>query len=123
MLKKFFSAIAAFAILFTACEMPTEEATGKITITSETTFNVGAAGSCLTADYVIEEAVKGAQVTATPSAEWIHLNEFSPITDTQIFFCFDSNTGAARTGTLEVKYAGSKATITINQAAAEVSAE
>ena len=59
MLKKFFSAIAAFAILFTACEMPTEEATGKITITSETTFNVGAAGNCLTADYVIEEAVKG----------------------------------------------------------------
>ena len=121
MVKKFFSAIAAFALLFASCEALTgdEAAAGKIRITSEATINAGDQGNCYCVEYVIEEAVEGAQVTATPSAEWIHLNENNPITETQIFFCIDDNTGEARTGTLEVKYAGCKATITINQAAGE----
>ncbi len=113
MVKKFLSAIAVLAILFTACETPNEEAKSKFHITSETLIETSASGNCFVASYVIDEVVEGVTVTATSSAEWIHLN--GEITESEILFCTDDNYGEARTGTLDVKYADSKQSITITQ--------
>ena len=114
MAKKFFSLFAAFALLFTACETATEEAVGKFHITTPTTLEVDVPG-CFNAYYVIDEAVEGAKVAATPNVEWIHINgideEFCAIQ-----FCVDENpTNMWRTGKIEVTYAGAKETITIHQ--------
>ena len=116
MAKKFFSLVAAFALLFTACETATEEAVGKFHFTTETTIEVNAPG-CFNANYVIDEAVEGAKVAATPNVEWIHINGIDEEA-CSIQFCVDENTGDARTGKIEVTYAGAKENITINQAAA-----
>ena len=116
MAKKFFSVLAAFALLFTACETATEEAVGKFHITTETTIEVNVPG-CFNAYYVIDEAVEGAKVVATPNVEWIHINGIDEEA-CAIQFCVDENTGDARTGKIEVTYAGAKENITINQAAA-----
>ena len=116
MAKKFFSVFAAFALLFTACETATEEAVGKFHITTPTTLELDVPG-CFNAYYVIDEAVEGAKVAATPNVEWIHINGIDEEA-CSIQFCVDENTGDARTGKIEVTYAGAKENITINQAAA-----
>ena len=113
MAKKFFSIIAMFALLLTSCETPKEETPAQFHITSNTTLEVSADGACFSVSYVIDEVVEGATVTATPSAEWIHIS--GPITDTEFPICLDSNYGEERTGTVVVKYANTKATITITQ--------
>ena len=115
MAKKFFSVFAAFALLFTACETATESA--KFHITSNTTLQIDAPG-CFNATYVIDEVVEGAKIAATPNVEWIHINGIDEEACT-IQFCVDENTGEARTGKIEVTYAGTKEDITINQAASE----
>lgn len=113
MVKKFFSIIAMFALLLTSCEMPKEETPAQFHITSDTTLVADASGTCYPVSYVIDEVVEGATVTATPSAEWIHIGD--PITDTDIPICIDNNYGEERTGTVVVKYANTKATITVTQ--------
>lgn len=119
MAKKFFSAIAAFALLFTSCEMLTgeEAASGKFHLTSEATVTVPAGGGCLTANYAIDEAVEGAKVTVTPAADWVYQITVDEAANS-LTFCVKKNEGEARTTTLEVAYASAKATITINQEAA-----
>ena len=117
MVKKFFSAIAAFALLFTSCEMLTGEQVGKFHITSDTTVEIAADGNCIVASYVIDEAVDGAKVTATSTVDWAYdvmVNEEA----CTITFCVKKNEGEARTGSINVAYAGATATITINQEAA-----
>ena len=117
MTKRFFATIASIALLFTACDMLTDEtpapAAGKFQLTNGTEFTSTAAGNCFNANYVIDEAVEGATMTATPKVDWIHLN--GDITDSTIPFCVDNNYGDARTGTLEIKYAEATATITVHQ--------
>ena len=120
MAKKFFSVFAAFALLFTSCEMLTGEQTGKFHITSETTVVIPAAGMCNTSVYVIDEAVNGAKVTATADVDWIDdiaVNEEA----CTIKFCVKANTGEARTGKIVAAYANAKAEITIEQEAAAAS--
>lgn len=115
MVKKLFSAIAAFALLFTSCEMLTGEQTGKFHITSETTIEAAADGSCYSIGFVIDEAVDGAKVTATASHDWIK----DVVVDEQnVSFCVKPNEGEARTTTVTLSYAGDTATVTINQLAA-----
>lgn len=115
MVKKFLSAIAALALLFTSCEMLTGEQTGKFHITSETTIEAAADGSCFSIGFVIDEAVDGAKVTATASHDWIK----DVVVDEQnVSFCVKANEGEARTGYVELVYAGAKAKVTINQEAA-----
>lgn len=117
MVKKLFSAIAAFALLFTSCEMLTGEQVGKFHITSDTTVEIAADGNCIVASYVIDEAVDGAKVTATSTVDWAYdvmVNEEA----CTITFCVKKNEGEARTGSINVAYAGATATITINQEAA-----
>lgn len=118
MAKKFLSAIAVLAILFTACETATEEAVGKFHITTPTTIKVDVPG-CFNAYYEIDEAVEGAKVVATPTVEWIHINGVDEEA-CAIQFCVDENTGEARTGKIEVTYASAKEYITINQATAVI---
>ena len=120
MAKKFFSAIAAFALLFTSCEMLTgeEAASGKFHLTSEATVTVPAGGECLTATYAIDEAVEGATMAATPSADWVY-NITIDQEACSLTFCTKVNDGEARTATIELTYASAKATITINQEAAQ----
>lgn len=120
MAKKFFSAIAAFALLFTSCEMLNGEETaptGKFHITSKTTEEVVAEGGCFTVDYVIDEAVKGAKVAATAAVDWVY-NITVDEAACSLTFCVKKNEGEARTTTLDITYASAKQTITINQEAA-----
>lgn len=119
MIKRLFAAFAVFALIFTACETPNgEKEVGQIHIEEFPTYDIDVPG-CFIASYVIDKVVEGAKVTATTSAEWIHINGIFEDT-CEISFCVDPNTGDARTGKIVVKYAGAKADITINQAAAEV---
>ncbi|MBO7281833.1 MAG: hypothetical protein J6U73_00340 [Alistipes sp.] len=118
MAKKFFSIIAMFALLFTACETPKEEAVGKFHITTPTTIEVDVPG-CFNAYYEIDEAVEGAKIAATSNEEWIHINGIDEEACV-IQFCVDENTGEARTGKVEVTYTSAKEYITINQAAAVI---
>ena len=113
MAKKFFSLFAAFALLFTACETATEEAVGKFHITTPTTLELDVPG-CFNAFYVIDEAVEGAKVAATPNVEWIHINGIDEEA-CAIQFCVDENSGMWRSGKIDVTYAGAKETITIIQ--------
>lgn len=115
MVKKLFSVIAAFALLFTSCEMLTGEQTGKFHITSETTIEAAADGSCYSIGFVIDEAVDGAKVTATASHDWI---KDVAVDEQNVSFCVKANEGEARTGYVELVYAGAKAKVTINQEAA-----
>ena len=119
MIKRLFAAFAVFALIFTACETPNgEEKVGKIHIERYPTYDIEVPG-CFNASYVIDEVVEGAKVTATTSAEWIHVNDIFEDT-CEIAFCVDENPGDARTGKIVVKYAGATADITINQAAAVI---
>ncbi len=62
-------------------------------------------------------AVEGATLTATVAEEttWIHdIN----VTETAVNFVVDANTGAARSATMTLTYAGEEKNATINQAAA-----
>lgn len=118
MVKKIFSAIAAFAVLFTACETLTGEQTGKFHITSKTTIEAAAGGNCYSIDFVIDEAVEGAKVTATASHDWI---KDVAVGEQNVSFCVKANEGEARTGYVELVYAGAKAKVTINQEAAAAS--
>lgn len=113
MAKKIFSLFAAFALLFTACETTTEEAVGKFHITTPTTLELDVPG-CFNAFYVIDEAVEGAKVAATPNVEWIHINGIDEEA-CAIQFCVDENSGMWRSGKIDVTYAGAKETITIIQ--------
>lgn len=115
MVKKFLSAITAFALLFTSCEMLTGEQVGKFHITSDTTVEIAADGNCIVASYVIDEAVDGAKVTATASHDWI---KDVAVDEQNVSFCVKANEGEARTGYVELVYAGAKAKVTINQEAA-----
>lgn len=121
MAKKFFSIIAMFALLLTSCEMPKDEVPAQFHITSQTTIVTGAAGACFPVSYVIDEVVEGATVTATPSADWIHID--GAITDSQIPICLSSNYGEERTGTVVVKYADTKVTISITQKLCKIAIE
>ena len=119
MVKKFFSAIAAFALLFTSCEMLNgeETAAGKFHFTSSTTVEIGVDGNCVILDYVIDEAVEGAKVSATTSVDWVYDIAIDE-TACSLSFCVKKNDGEARTTTLDVVYASAKITLTINQEAA-----
>lgn len=112
MAKKLFSLVAAFALLFTACD--TAEV-GEIHA-EEDTINLGASVQCTFFKYVIDKAVEGAKVTATSDVEWLHV---SPVNEEEckILYCCDENTSSeTRTGTLTIKYAGDTVKVTINQA-------
>lgn len=122
MIKKFFSAIAVLAVLFTSCEMLTGEGEtmGKFHFTSNATVDVVAGGNCLVLSYAIDEAVEGAKVTATSRVDWVKdlaVNE----EDCCITFCVKENEGEARTGAIDVVYAGCTQSITVNQEAASAS--
>ena len=110
--------IAALAVLFTSCETLTGEQTGKFHITSNTTIEATAAGNCYDVKFVIDEAVEGAKVTATASHDWI---KDIAVGEGCVSFCVKANEGEARTGEVVLAYAGAKATVTINQAAAVAS--
>ena len=110
--------IAALAVLFTSCETLTGEQTGKFHIISNTTIEATAAGNCYDVKFVIDEAVDGAKVTATSSHDWI---KDVTVGEDYVSFCVKANEGEARTGKVELVYAGAKATVTINQAAAAAS--
>ena len=115
MLKNFFFAIAAFALIFTACETPQEEkkTAGKLHITSETSIETGAIGNCFMVEYVIDEVAEGATISTRSTVDWMH--QSGDITDTNIFFCTDTNTGEARTGEFIISYGDATVTITVMQ--------
>ena len=111
MAKKLFSLVAAFALLFTACD--TAEV-GEIHAETDT-INLEANMQCTFVKYVIDKAVEGAKVTATSNVEWLHVNSVEEET-CEILYCCDENTSSeARKGTLTIKYAGDTAKVTINQ--------
>ena len=115
MAKKLFSLVAAFALLFTACD--TAEV-GEIHAEKDT-IDLGANMQCTFVKYVIDKAVEGAKVTATSDVEWFHVNSVEEET-CEILYCCDENTSSeTRTGTLTIKYAGDTAKVTINQAGAK----
>lgn len=112
MAKKLFSLVAAFALLFTACD--TAEV-GEIHAETDT-INLDAGGQCTSIKYVIDKAVEGAKVTATSDVEWFHVSSVDEEA-CQISYCCDPNTSSeTRKGTLTIKYAGDTAKVTINQA-------
>lgn len=112
MAKKLFSLVAAFALLFTACD--TAEV-GEIHAEKDT-INLGASMQCTFVNYVIDKAVEGAKVTATSDVEWFYVTSVNE-EESQIQYCCKENTSSeARTGTLTIKYAGDTAKVTINQA-------
>lgn len=112
MAKKLFSLVAAFALLFTACD--TAEV-GEIHA-EEDTINLEANMQCTFFKYVIDKAVEGAKVTATSDVVWLHVNSVDEEA-CQILYCSEENTSSeVRTGTITIKYAGDTAKVTINQA-------
>ena len=112
MAKKLFSLVAAFALLFTACD--TAEV-GEIHAEKDT-IDLGASFQCTSVKYVIDKAVEGAKVTATSNVEWLHVNSVDEEA-CQILYCSEENTSSeVRTGTITIKYAGDTAKVTINQA-------
>lgn len=117
MAKKLFSLLAVFALLFTSCDALTEEPTGKFHFTSEATLNASSIAGCLSVSYAIDEAVEGAKITTSYTADWFEVK----IDETfcRIDVCVEDNNGAARTDIVTVEYAGDKATITVNQEGAE----
>ena len=111
MAKKLFSLVAAFALLFTACD--TAEV-GEIHAEKDT-INLEANMQCTFFKYVIDKAVEGAKVTATSDVVWLHVNSVDEEA-CQILYCSEENTSSeVRTGTITIKYAGDTAKVTINQ--------
>lgn len=111
MAKKLFSLVAAFALLFTACD--TAEV-GEIHAEKDT-INLEANMQCTFFKYVIDKAVEGAKVTATSDVVWLHVNSVDEEA-CQILYCSEENTSSeTRTGTITIKYAGDTAKVTINQ--------
>lgn len=135
-MKKLFLLMAVCAFAFASCEGLFPESNSKptpenpddqpepevttFTITSDTTFDVVAAGEDIIITYDITNPVDDAVVVATPSVEWIteYDNESA---ERALKFAVAENTATeARTATITLKYSDIERCVTINQAAAEV---
>lgn len=89
-----------------------------LTITSEETMNLAAAGGVTTITYSLENPKTDVSIAASAdgsAADWI--NTFDSETPGEISFLVEENKGEAREGTVTVTYGDISKTITIKQAA------
>lgn len=99
---------------------PAPEQPTTFTITSDTTFEVVAAGGDIVITYDITNPVEGASVVATPSVEWITEYDTESAESALTFAVAQNEATEARTATITLKYSDIEHNVTINQAAASV---
>lgn len=144
-MKKLFLLMAVCAFTFASCESlfqetskpapeqtpenpenpddhpdPAPEQPTTFIITSDTTFEVVAAGEDIVITYDITNPVEGASVVATPSVEWITEYDTESAERALTFAVAENTATEARTATITLKYSDIEHCVTINQAAAEV---
>lgn len=139
-MKKLFLLMAVCAFAFASCESLFPESNSKptpenpddqpepgpepevttFTITSDTTFEVVAAGEDIIITYDITNPVDDAVVVATPSVEWITESDNESAENALKFAVAENAATEARTATITLKYSDIEHCVTINQAAAEV---
>ena len=93
-----------------------EPTTPVISVTSETTIEVPAAGGNINIEWSVAPSVEGVYLEATEDVDWI-----SPVTKSvggNLEYTVAENTGAARTATITLAYTGAESkTVTVKQAA------
>ena len=94
-----------------------EEPKPAITVSSEASVNVEAAGATGTVSYTLTNAVADAKVSAQANQTWVTIGT---ITSTSVPFTVSENTGEQRTATITLSYDGAESkTVNITQAAAQ----
>ena len=97
-------------------ESGSEESKPEITVSSDATVEVEAAGSTGTVSYTLANAVDGAKVSAVADQTWVTIGT---VTSTSVPFTVSANTGGERTATITLSYDGAVSkTVNITQAAA-----
>ena len=93
-----------------------EEPKPSITVSSEASVNVEAAGATGTVSYTLTNAVADAKVSAAADQTWVTIGT---VTSTSVPFTVSENTGGERTATITLSYDGAVSkTVNITQAAA-----
>ncbi len=94
-----------------------EEPKPAITVSSEASVNVEAAGATGTVSYTLTNAVADAKVSAQANQTWVTIGT---ITSTSVPFTVSENIGEQRTATITLSYDGAESkTVNITQAEAQ----
>ena len=120
LISKLSMLLVAMSLMFVACEKPqTEEPKPEakdpvLTLTSEATMEVAAAGGLLKITYTIDNAVEGVKLTATTDAEWI--TNIITSSNGKVLFTVKANDGEAREARVVVAYGDLGFEVTVKQA-------